>query len=246
MKKNQTIAALKIKGLSPEFAFCFDLHWRAGLPGRQNRGCPAAKWPPAALSLHDNLTFDLLSLLPFHLLLVAGSCPKQFHRKLTRGCTLLQLSIAPSVEIDMIIQVRSGGLCRIATYIPHPAHVFYNPTTSLDSCAILDTVIGFYLWLLNKNHHTDVFAKLSKDVPTGIPCGAPFHRLAALRAGEKSLRRNLQEHEYETAFWLWAGQFLGGDSADVLSRGESLVEVVNDKLNYLRHKGYVSPFSFVR
>jgi hypothetical protein len=226
-----------MKGLSSEFAFCFDLHWRAGLPGRQNKGCPATKWPPAVRFLHDNLTSDLLNLLPFHLLLVAGSCPKEFHRKLTRGCSLLQLSIAPSVEIDMILQVRAGGLCRITTYIPHPAHVFYNKSTSSDSCAVLDSVISFYLWLLNRNSSRDAFAKLAEEIPSGVPNGAPLHRLSAHRAEEKSLRRNLQGHEYETTFWLWTRQFLGEDPANVLGRGESLVEVVHDKLNYLRHKG---------
>jgi hypothetical protein len=143
--KNQSISALQQKGLSPEFAFGFDLHWRAGLPGRQNKGCPAVKWPLAVRRLHDDLTSDLLKHLPFHLLLVAGSCPKEFHRRATGVGRLLQISIAPSLEVDMVLEVRPGGSCRITTYIPHPAHVFYNRSTSSDSCAILDSVISFYL-----------------------------------------------------------------------------------------------------
>jgi hypothetical protein len=54
---------------------------------------------------------------------------------------------------------------------------------------------------------------------------------------EKSLGRILQEHEYERPFWLWAGNFLGEDPADVLRRGESMVEVVNDKVNNARQRG---------
>ena len=235
--QNQSISALHQKGLSPDFAFGFDLHWRAGVVGRQNKGCPAVKWPPAVRRLHEDLTSDLLKDLPFHLLLVMGSCPKEFHRRATGKDKLLQISIAPFLEVDMVLEVRPGGSCRITTYMPHPAHVLFNKSTSSDSCAILDSVISFYLWLLNRNYSRGSFARLAEEIPSGVPNGAPFHRLSAYRMEEKSLGRILLEHEYDRSFWLWAGKFLGEDPADALRRGESVVEIANDKLNNARHRG---------
>ncbi|KAH8888094.1 hypothetical protein GQ53DRAFT_826656 [Thozetella sp. PMI_491] len=236
-ENNQTICALQAKGFSPQFVFYFDLHWRAARPGRQNRGCPAGKWPPAVRLLHDSLTADLLELLPFHLLLVFGSCPQKFHRGIARENCHLQFSIAPLVELDMILQIRPGGSIQIVAYVPHPAHPLYNKSNCWDSCIILDSVANFYLWLVNRSYDRRSFARIANETPKGIPDGAPLRLLSAYRSEEKSLCRNLREQDYERAFWLWARQFLGEDPADVLGRGESVAEVINDKMNYLRYKG---------
>ena len=235
--QNQTIYALQQKGLSSEFTFGFDLHWRAGLPGRQNRGCPAAKWQSTVRRIHDELTLHLLNNLPFHLLLVAGSCPKSFHRRVSGEGRPIRLSLAPAIEVDSVVEVYPGGCCRITIYIPHPAHVLYNKPTSLASCMILDSVISFYLWLLNKDYNSNSFARLAEDMPHGVPNGTPFHRLSAYRVEEKSCGRILEEHEYERPFWLGIAKFLEANPADLLRRGKSVVEAANDKLDHARHRG---------
>ena len=137
----------------------------------------------------------------------------------------------------MAIQLHPGKPCQIIAYVPHPAHILHNKTASSDPCAVLDSVISFYLWLLNKKYKRDAFTRIRTEIPSGKPNGAPLHRLSAYRAEEKSLRRHLQEHQYERPFWLWAAKFLKEDPLSLLKRGEPVAKAVNNKLNCRRRKG---------
>lgn len=100
----------------------------------------------------------------------------------------------------MVLEVRPGPFSRITTYIPRPAHVFFYKSNSRDICMVLDSVISFYLWLLNRDFHQGTFAQLADEIPAGVPNGAPLHPLFEYRAEEKSLRRHLREEEYDRAF----------------------------------------------
>ena len=236
--ENQSICALQRKGLSPEFLFGFDVHWRAGLPRRFERGCPATSWLPGLRQLHNDLSSEILARLPFHLLLVSGACPQKLHEQtVSTGGKMLTVKIASSVEVCIVMEARPEEQCRIATYIPHPAHILWNMSKNASSCKILDTVVDFYLWLLHKDFRPGVFEEMAAAAQERVPNSAPLDLLAQYRMDEKSLCRKLQEDDFEKGFWIWAGKFLGESPAEVLKRGESLVEVINDRFNYARHRG---------
>lgn len=66
----------------------------------------------------------------------------------------------------MVLEARQGGCWRLVAYTPHPAHIFYNSSTSANECMVLDSVISFYLWLLNEEYREDVFTKLAGEQRT--------------------------------------------------------------------------------
>ena len=233
--QSQTLLSLKRKGVSPDFAFGFDVHWRPALPGYKNKGCPAKKFPPGLRALHDGVTSDLLNNLPFHLLLVGGSCAMEFHRKVAKDGKVLRIRISPAMEIHMLVEFRTDGSCRITAYLPHPASVFYNKSTSSSDCMHLDSVISFFLWLLNQKYTEDAFSSDTTNTKGAVPNGAPFKLLSSYRKQEMRKNRVLKQEDYETSFWLWTQRYLGTAAATaVMESGNSIVEAVNNQINERR------------
>lgn len=198
--QSQTLLSLQRKSISPDFTFSFDVHWRPAFPGYKNKGCPAKKFPPGLRALHDGMTSDLLNNLPFHLLLVGGSCATELHRKMAKHGKVFRITISPAMEIHMLVEVRPGDSFHITAYLPHPASVFYNKSTSSSDCMHLDSVISFFLWLLNKKYNEDVSSSGTTNTKKAMPNGAPFKILSNYRKQEMRGNRVLKKRTMRHVF----------------------------------------------
>jgi hypothetical protein len=76
---NARIQALAAKGLSDEFTFFYDWHWRAESSPRGRGLCPAKRWKRLVKNLHDALSCDTWAMLPLPLVVVAGSCARMHY-----------------------------------------------------------------------------------------------------------------------------------------------------------------------
>lgn len=57
--RSMTISFLKQKGLSGNFVFGYDLHWRADETFRNKSRCPASNWSQELKKLHTDLSVDI-------------------------------------------------------------------------------------------------------------------------------------------------------------------------------------------
>lgn len=129
-------------------------------------------------------------------------------------------------------------MCRITAYIPHPRGIFYNKATSSSDCLLLDSVISFFLWLLNRDYEEDLISLSVKELKRAIPDGAPLKLLSAYRRQEKREGRIIQRVDYDASFWAWTQRYLSEEFAATVVTGiKSVAEAVNDKLNSRRSQG---------
>ena len=75
--ENKSIQLLAKKGLSKDFIYAVEWHWRAKASNNNKGPYPAKSWTDNLQSLHNTLSREILENLPLPLLIVAGSCPKK-------------------------------------------------------------------------------------------------------------------------------------------------------------------------
>lgn len=78
---SRTINLLQQKGMSDEFVFGYDWHWRADDSFQRNSGCPAVRWDPQLRALHDRLSVDILANLHLHFVITASAYTRDNFRK---------------------------------------------------------------------------------------------------------------------------------------------------------------------
>ena len=231
--ESPSIQALTAKGLSSEFVYGFDWHWRAEesarRPGRSS--CPARAWPLAKRSLHDALSSEILEILSLPWLIVGGACAKEnYRRTLSHNSRLLSLSLSPTVNIEFELDIRETSVKRITTYVPHPSSGFFHPSFSSNYAVILDANISFFLWLHGKEDTRSFFTATQSTIMKGIPGAAPLQELYSYRQREYTLGRKLAENEYKSSFLIWAAKYLSARPSAILDRGESLANVIIKKI----------------
>jgi hypothetical protein len=236
--ESRTIQLLSAKGLSPEFIYGFDWHWRAEESARRpgKTACPTKRWPIAKRSIHDEFSRELLELLPLPWLIIGGSCAKDSYRRtLSPLAKQVLVPLSETVNLQIELDIQENGIKRIAIYVPHPSSGFFQPSSSSNYGIVLDASISFLLWLQYKEGNSSVFTTTMSTIPRGVPSAAPFAELYSYRKRETNLGRKLTEHEYQPAFLSWAATYLPESPLNVLGRGDSLadslIKVVGDKIS---------------
>lgn len=69
--ESRSIQTLAAKGLSIEFMFGFDWHWRGETSARGRGPCPATQWTKTLQDLHNALSCSMLEVLPLRLFIIA-------------------------------------------------------------------------------------------------------------------------------------------------------------------------------
>ena len=239
--ENRSIQSFMDKGLGPEIIFGFDWHWRAedsARAGDEKASCPARGWSKAKLSLHNELSADLLEMLPLPWVIVGGRCARSFcgktlsQRKSSRKLSLrLNPAADAEFELEFELDIRENGIRRIVAYNPHPSAGYYNPTQATKNAAILDTTLNFLLWLQARQGTSDSFAVARSEIRNGVPGAAPLEELWHYRELERSRQgEHLARDEFKAPFLSWATDYLSRNStkqaSEILSSGESLVEPI--------------------
>ena len=229
------------KGLGPEIIFGFDWHWRAedsARAGDDKPSCPAHGWSKAKLSLHNELSDDLLEILPLPWVIVGGRCARKSYGKTLsqrESSRKLSLRLHPAAdaefELEFELDIRENGIRRIIACISHPSAGYYNPTQATKNAAILDTTFNFLLWLQARQGASDSFAAARSEIRNGVPGAAPLEELWYYRKLERSRRgEKLARYEFKASFLSWATDYLSRNStkqaSEILSSGESLVEPI--------------------
>jgi len=238
--ESPSIQSLAQKGLSVEFMFGFDWHWRAETSARGRGVCSTNHWTKAQRNIHDTLSSDLLEILPLPLLIVAGGCAKMSYRTtLSTKARRIEIVLASNFSIELDLDFTPNGLKRITTYIPHPATSFFQLEIFKQFSIRRDASLNFFLWLLGKDG-IRTFIKRNPKHQRGVSRSAPLEDLYAYRAIERKFQRSLAEHEYDIDFLIWACRYLKEDPAAILARGGSLaeriVELIKQKLRTPENK----------
>ncbi|KAF2229013.1 hypothetical protein EV356DRAFT_537618 [Viridothelium virens] len=101
-----TIKLLESKGLSPNFMFGYDIHWRAEPRLSKNGICSSSIWTTKVKRLHDELSSWMFASLPAHFALVGGSCTQQHVREFIAASSMYRQSLElPIAETHMHLEV---------------------------------------------------------------------------------------------------------------------------------------------
>ncbi|RYO94012.1 hypothetical protein DL762_000760 [Monosporascus cannonballus] len=212
---NQTIQLLKKKGFSEQFDFCYDWHWRSEDVFRGRGRCPTTKWDPKVKRLHDDLSSDLLRILSFRFLIVGGSCAKTHYRSIIAAERhSVPIHIVPGLKFEIDFEFTGKSLQRIVTYIDHPSILYFHPSSASASSQRFDAACNFFLWLVGRSYDPIVLNGLELTFsrrPRNI-VSAPIAELWRYISLEREMGKILMQEEYDSSFWTWAKQFLGGGS----------------------------------
>jgi len=75
--RSATIRLLEEKGISDEFTFGYDWHWRAEETFQGRTTCPTERWSRDLRALHSKLSTDILEILPLPFLITGSSCTRK-------------------------------------------------------------------------------------------------------------------------------------------------------------------------
>ncbi|KAJ9639175.1 hypothetical protein H2204_003785 [Knufia peltigerae] len=231
--ENRTIQLLIEKGLSPEFIYGFDWHWRAEESMRRadQSSCPTRRWPKGLRSLHDRFSSGLLELLPLPWVVIGGGCAKDSYRRTLSGCSKqLTIQLADAVNLEIDLNFHGTSLRRIVIYVPHPSSAFFKPSSAYNVGTVLDASINFILWLHHRDGNSNNFIETLSLISPGVRSAAPLGELYGYVARELNLGRNLILDEYKPAFLSWATTYLLESPVSVLSRGDSLAQSIRRKI----------------
>lgn len=232
-EENSTIALLEEKGLTGHFAFGYDWHWRAEDSFKNRTSCPATKWEKPLRNLHDDLSTDLLDLLPLPFLVTASGCTRKNLRKtLTANAASFDLivdSLADKLPVDL--DFREGKLRRIVLHVHHPISGVYNDTDRRSAMAAqLDGGLNFLLRLTGRTYHVASLRQAYARACGGRSEHAPLAELWSYVKKELSEGRILELDEYMPSFLAWARRYLNEDPTRILSQGVSLADQAAAKL----------------
>lgn len=220
-----TIQLLREKGVDEQSIFGFDWHWRAEETFRGRTVCPTLRWTQGLRALHNQMSHQVLDILPLPFVITASSCARDGLRR-TLGDEAKRMDIAVSPPIGILrfdLDFRSGSLKRIIVHVHHPTAGFFASKQSRPAMAEqIDAGLDLFLWLTGQNFHPNRFGheySLKRPVSTRK---APLAGMYAYVRREREERRLLSIAEYNPAFLGWVARFLQQDPQAILSRGDSI------------------------
>jgi hypothetical protein len=224
-----TIRLLEEKGLSGDFCFGFDWHWRAEETFHGRTDCPTHKWSRDLKALHHIVSSDILEILPLPFIISASSCTRKNIRKtLSKQAKYLETPIAlPVGVLRFDLDFRNGALRRVILHIHHPCAGFFAGKTKESGMAMqIDTGIDFMLWLTGQKYALNAFSReYSQSVPR-LRKAAPLAEMYAYVRKEREEHRLLKLEEYAPCFRNWAWRYLQTNPAVISSRESIAVAAV--------------------
>lgn len=227
---SKTVQILAEKGISPDYVYCFDWHFRADeTASRDNGRCFTNAWTEAQRKLHSQFTQSLLDILPLKWLIVGGSCARKGYRKTLQQYHNLILRLSPGTQLEFDLDFSPNRLRRITTYIKHPAASLYSRHQTTSFAGAQDLTFNFFMWLVNKDQSQNS-SFISTMGSHGLSVyGNCMQDLWAYREKEQQTGTLLELEDYQPSFLRWATKYLQKRPEDVLVRGKSLAEVVTAK-----------------
>lgn len=236
-----TIQLLREKGFDEQSVFGFDWHWRAEETFRGRTVCPTLRWTQGLRALHDQMSHQVLDILPLPFVITASSCARDGLRR-TLGDEVKRMDIAVAPPIGILrfdLDFRSGFLKRIIVHVHHPTAGFFASKQSRPAMAEqIDAGMDLFLWLTGQKFHPNRFGheySLKRPVSTRK---APLAEMYAYVRREREERRLLPIAEYNPAFLGWVARFLRQDPQSIISRGDSIgaaaVEQVSQRISLAR------------
>ncbi|KAL8694499.1 MAG: hypothetical protein Q9218_000829, partial [Villophora microphyllina] len=151
---NASIQALTAKGLSEEYTFCYDWHWRAESSSLDRGLCPAKSWKQSVKRLHDAVSTDILAMLPLPFVVVTGTCARANYEKgpFTGVVRRLAVNLIPGTNLVFDLIFSDHAMRRMTVYIDHPAAGFFGRPAAANISLRIDSALNFFLWLLGKPH----------------------------------------------------------------------------------------------
>jgi hypothetical protein len=241
--RSATIRLLEEKGISDEFTFGYDWHWRAEETFDGRTTCPAKRWSRDLWALHSKVSTDILEILPLPFLITGSGCTREnLCRNLSKATKRLEIPIVPPIGVlKLDLDFRHGTLRRMIVHIHHPSAGFFANAKSKPGMAVqIDAGLNFFLWLTGRKYDADSFGRAySRRCPRSRKA-APLAEMYAYVRKESKEQRLLHLAEYAPCFRSWAGRYLQEDPATVLSRGDSLagaaVRKIGRKISIARRR----------
>lgn len=243
--RSATISLLEEKGINEKVAFGYDWHWRAEDASYLARSdCPVRKWPQELRQLHNQLSKDILDILPLPFIVTASGCTRDNIRKTlspARKSFDIQISETTALKVDLDFREESTSskrdlpskfLRRLIIHVHHPASGFASTLERRPSMASqIDAGLNFVMWLTGQKHDATSFRRTySQAGPAGKrPSGkrpAPLAEMYAYIRREHKEERTLELLEYTPSFLSWATRYLLQDPAQILARGHSVAGTV--------------------
>lgn len=241
--RSATIRLLEEKGVRDEFTFGYDWHWRAEETFHGRTTCPVTKWSRDLKVLHNDVSSDILEILPLPFLITGSSCARENLRKtLSKATKSLEVEIAPRIGIlKLDLDFRHGTLHHMILHVHHPCSGFFaNAKSKVAMAAQIDAGISFFLWLTGRKHDPDSFSRAYSQRCPHSRKAAPLADMYSYVRKEREEQRLLCLEEYAPCFRAWAGRYLRVDPASVLLRGESLagaaVRKIGSKISIARQR----------
>lgn len=241
--RSATIQLLQKKGVSENFTFGYDWHWRAEETFHGRTSCPAKKWSRDLRDVHDAMSRDILTILPLPFLITASSCARENVRKtLGSESRSLEIPIAfPTGILKFDLDYQFGTLRRIIGHIHHPSAGFFaSQQTRQSMAAQIDAGLNLFLWILGKPYDPSSFAR---EYAHGRPHSskqAPLAEMYAYARKERETDTILAVQEYAPPFLSWVYRYTGQDPALISLRGESIagtaIKKIGENISIARHR----------
>ncbi|KAK6513418.1 hypothetical protein TWF281_005044 [Arthrobotrys megalospora] len=238
-KRSATIQLLQQKGFADDFMFGYDWHWRAESTfwGR-GTACPTRKWSHELRKTHNEMSKDVLDILPLPFLVTGSCCTRDNLRKiLGEGVKSIEIEIAPPVGVlKFDLDFRRSTLRRIILHVHHPAAGFFGPHKNRPPMAAqIDAGLNFFLWLVGRRYESSSFREAYASGRPRSGKNAPLGEMYGYLKTERGIGRILTPEEYGPIFLNWVGRYLKQDPLLMILNGESPVAAAVNKVrgNYL-------------
>jgi len=228
--ENRSIQALDAKGFNPSFLYGFDWHWRAESKGTQGK-CRVG-WSASLRALHDQMSVDLLQILPLPLVVIFGSCAKAQYLRTWPHTTTRRKVIVPlpwNIRAEFELDFGPEELKRITAFLPHPSAIFFLKFKFEKQAFLLDCTLSFLIWLSGKTYIENVFMELRVSAQVGSRPMGLLKEMYFYQDKEMQAQKILVNSDYDAGFLAWAEGYLE-DSSGILARGESLVVKLGNKV----------------
>ncbi|KAF2475783.1 uncharacterized protein BDR25DRAFT_379339 [Lindgomyces ingoldianus] len=225
--RSATISLLEEKGINGESTFGYDYHWRADDSFHRKARCPALNWSKSLTHLHNQLSLDLLKILPLPFVIAASNCTRDNIQKHMRSRDAVPLIVELSLGVRLVFDLdfRGKSLHRIIMYLHHPIAGFFASNQKRSALGLqLDSGVNLFLELLKIPHNHDLFTRsyrnqCQRPIRTRR---APIGEMWGYIKQEARESRLLQLSEYTPSFRSWAGKYVGQDPSSILVSGSSL------------------------
>ena len=231
---NASIQALAAKGLSEDFTFCYDWHWRAESSPLGRGLCPAKSWKRAVQSLHNALSYDILAMLPLPVVVVVGKCARIHYESVpsSKVSRRLEVMLIPGTHLTFDLDFSNHAVKRMTAYIDHPATGFFGRPAGENISLRIDAAFNFFLWLLGKSHDPISLQWRYIQHRDGMPAlVAPLEEIRYYIRAEREKQSLLQREDYRSEFWFWTEGFLKEKPSAILRKGKSVAVAVREELN---------------